>query len=45
MDYEAVGTTHTRLAISTKETFAVSDWGRGQHLARTILDGLAAQPA
>jgi hypothetical protein len=43
MDFEPVQPSGTRVSISTKETFALSDWGRGQRLARSILDGLSAR--
>lgn len=45
MDFEPLGPAETRVSISTQETFAISDWGRGRRLATSILDGLAATRA
>jgi hypothetical protein len=44
MDFESLQSAETRVRISTNETFAITDWGRGKRLARSILDGLAARP-
>ena len=45
IDFEPIDPTETRVSISTQETFAISDWGRGRRLATNILDGLAAKRA
>jgi hypothetical protein len=33
----------TRLTISTHETFALIDWGRGRRAAQRLLDGIGAR--
>ena len=40
--FEAVGSSETRLAIGTDETYAVTDWGRGKRATHQLLDELGA---
>ena len=39
----SISPTQTRLTITTKEKWALAEWGRGRHAARRLLDEMGAQ--
>jgi hypothetical protein len=41
--FEAVSPTQTVLTVSTHETFAITDWGRGKRASHRLLDALGAK--
>ncbi len=41
--FEAVSPTQTALTVSTHETFAITDWGRGKRSSHKLLDALGAK--
>lgn len=41
-DFEPVDEQQTRISIATRETYAISDWGRGRRLANTLLADVSA---
>ena len=42
VDFQRTSPTSMRLTITTSETFALSDWGRGKRAAQKLLDALGA---
>jgi hypothetical protein len=44
MDFDDAGDGTTQVSVSTKETFAISDWGRGRRLANSLFEGMGAHP-
>jgi hypothetical protein len=40
----AVSPGETRITITSKESWALLDWGRGKRAAHKLLDGVAAKP-
>ena len=43
VDFQRTSATSTRLTITTSETFALTDWGRGKRAAQKLLDALGAK--
>jgi hypothetical protein len=41
--FEAASPTGTEVTVTTSETFALTDWGRGKRAARKLLDALGAE--
>ena len=41
--FQPTGPSETRLTVSTGETFAITDWGRGKRAARRLLEGAGAR--
>jgi hypothetical protein len=41
--FQPTGPSETRLTVSTGETFAVTDWGRGKRAAKRLLEGVGAR--
>ncbi len=39
---QAVSPTETQLTVSTGETFALTDWGRGKRAAKRLFDAIGA---
>jgi hypothetical protein len=42
VELESASPSHTRLTVSTAETWAIADWGRGKRAAHRLLDALGA---
>ncbi|WP_420452358.1 hypothetical protein [Ilumatobacter sp.] len=43
MDFEEVGDGTTQVSVSTQETFAATDWGRGRRLANKLFGAMGAR--
>jgi hypothetical protein len=41
--FQPTSPSETRLTISTGETFALTDWGRGKRAAKRLLEGVGAR--
>lgn len=41
--FQQTGPAETRLTVSTGETFALTDWGRGKRAARRLLEAVGAR--
>jgi hypothetical protein len=42
VELESASPSQTRLTVSTAETWAITDWGRGKRAANRLLDALGA---
>jgi hypothetical protein len=42
VDFHSTSPTETRLTVTTKEKFAISDWGRGKRATHRLLHNLGA---
>jgi hypothetical protein len=42
VELESASPSQTRLTVSTAETWAITDWGRGKRAAHRLLDALGA---
>ena len=40
--FEDVGPSSTQVTVTTHETFAITDWGRGRRASHRLLDALGA---
>ena len=43
VDLEDIGASRTRITVTTRESFAITDWGRGKRRAKQLLDAVGAQ--
>jgi len=44
MDFEDLGDGTSQVSVTTQETFAATDWGRGKRLAHRLFDAMGARP-
>ena len=45
VETQAAGPTATTMTITTAETFALTDWGRGKRVAGRLISALGARPS
>jgi hypothetical protein len=41
--FEQVGPSASQITVTTSETFAITDWGRGKRASHRLLDALGAE--